>query len=76
MEMPQENSLAAILSKNVIIFSFANQRTREWNKSGGRGVQGKAGTTKRGEEVAKGCNMVNMVQTLCTHVCKWKNDTC
>jgi hypothetical protein len=25
--------------------------------------------------VGKGCRRVNMVQILCTHVCKWKNET-
>jgi hypothetical protein len=29
-------------------------------------------TSRRGEEVGKGCGRVNMVQILCTHVCKWK----
>jgi hypothetical protein len=29
-----------------------------------------------GEEVGKGCGRVNIVQILCTHVCKWKNETC
>jgi hypothetical protein len=28
------------------------------------------------EEIGRGCGRVNMVQILCTHVCKWKNDTC
>jgi hypothetical protein len=29
-----------------------------------------------GGGVGKGCRRVNMVQILCTHVCKWKNETC
>jgi hypothetical protein len=29
-----------------------------------------------GEDVGKGCRRVNMVQILCIHVCKWKNETC
>jgi hypothetical protein len=32
------------------------------------------GTSGRGEEVEKGHGGVNMVQILCTHACKWKND--
>jgi hypothetical protein len=24
----------------------------------------------------EGCRSVNMVQILCTHVCKWKNEIC
>jgi hypothetical protein len=30
----------------------------------------------KGEEVGKGCGRVNIVQILCTHVQKWKNDNC
>jgi uncharacterized Fe-S cluster-containing MiaB family protein len=30
----------------------------------------------KGEEVEKGCGMMNMVEILCTHVCKWKSGTC
>jgi hypothetical protein len=33
-------------------------------------------TSRRREDVEKGCRRVNMVQILCTHVCKWKNETC
>jgi hypothetical protein len=33
-------------------------------------------TSVRREEVGKGCRRVNMMQTLCMHVCKWKNDIC
>jgi hypothetical protein len=28
------------------------------------------------EEVGKVCRMVNMVQIVCIHVYKWKDDTC
>jgi hypothetical protein len=34
------------------------------------------GTSGRGEEVGEVCVRVNIVQILCTHVRKWKNDTC
>jgi hypothetical protein len=33
-------------------------------------------TSGRGEDVGKGCRRMNMVQILCTHVCKWKYDIC
>jgi hypothetical protein len=29
-----------------------------------------------GEDIRKGCRRVNVVEILCTHVCKWKNETC
>jgi hypothetical protein len=32
----------------------------------------------KGEDIRKVCRRVkvNMVEMLCTHVCKWKNETC
>jgi hypothetical protein len=36
----------------------------------------KVDTSGRGEEVGKGCERVNMVQILCIHIWKWKNETC
>jgi hypothetical protein len=27
------------------------------------------------EDVGKGCRRVNIMQILCTHICKWKNET-
>jgi hypothetical protein len=33
-------------------------------------------TSGKRKEVGKRCRIVNMVQILCIHVCKWKNDTC
>jgi hypothetical protein len=34
------------------------------------------GTSGMGEDVGRGCRKVNMVQILCIHICKWKNETC
>jgi hypothetical protein len=31
---------------------------------------------EEGEDVGKGCKKVNIVQILCTHVYKWKNECC
>jgi hypothetical protein len=31
------------------------------------------GTNGRGEDIRKRCRKVNMVEILCTHICKWKN---
>jgi hypothetical protein len=40
---------------------------------GGTGpMGGRGGTSGRGEEIGKGCRRVNMVEILCTHVCKQK----
>jgi hypothetical protein len=35
-------------------------------------LSGGIGVTGSGEEVGNMCGRVNMVQILCTHVCKWK----
>jgi hypothetical protein len=29
-----------------------------------------------GEDVRSGSRRVNIVQILCTHICKWRNETC
>jgi hypothetical protein len=34
------------------------------------------GTSGRGEDIRKGFRRVNMVEILCPHVWKWKNETC
>jgi hypothetical protein len=33
-------------------------------------LSGTVGTSGRKEEIGKGCRRLNMVQILCTHVCK------
>jgi hypothetical protein len=40
-----------------------------------RSCLGGAGTSGRREKVGKGYGSMNIVQILCKHVCKWKNDT-
>jgi hypothetical protein len=32
-------------------------------------------TSGRGEDIKKRCRMVNIMEILCTHVYKWKNET-
>jgi hypothetical protein len=31
---------------------------------------------REGEDIRKGCRRVNVMEILCTHVCKWRNETC
>jgi hypothetical protein len=38
-------------------------------------LSGGAVTSGREEKVDKECRRVNIVQVLCMHVCKWKNET-
>jgi hypothetical protein len=64
MEMSHGNSLYSYLKQTKVSFFL--------NKIGEQ--EGKIGPIW--EEVGKGCRRVNVVQILCTHVCKWKNDTC
>jgi hypothetical protein len=52
-------------------FSFTKSENRRMEQV----LPGGLGTSGRVEEVGKGCGRVNIVQILCTHVCKWKNDT-
>jgi hypothetical protein len=61
-EVPQGNSLCIYL-KQVKMSFFSLYKIRE--------QEGRTGSTSgRGEE------RVNIVQILCTHVYKWKNDIC
>jgi hypothetical protein len=64
----------AISSKQKchFIFSFIKSENRREEEQGlPRGV----GTSGRGKEVGKGYGRVNIVQILCIHVYKWKNET-
>jgi hypothetical protein len=65
----KETPHTVILNKQKchIFFSFREGRT---------GPVWGIGTSGRREEVRKGCGRMNMVQILCTHVCKWENETC
>jgi hypothetical protein len=49
-----------------------NRRAEQVLSVGG----GYFGTSGMGENVGKGFRRVNMLQILCIHVCKWKNETC
>jgi hypothetical protein len=72
--MSQENSLGAIINKQewlFFLFFMKSENTRAEQILLGGGV----GDSRSGEEVRKGCGRVNIVQILCTHVCKCKNDT-
>jgi hypothetical protein len=48
-----------------VIFFFYKIREQEGRTSSVLGV---------GTSVEEGCRRVNMLQILCTNVCKWKND--
>jgi hypothetical protein len=69
------SSPVLLVKQTKMSFSFIYKGREQEGKIGpGEGVQ-EVGTSGRGEEVGKGHGRVNMVQILCTHVCKWKN-TC
>jgi hypothetical protein len=72
MEVPQGNTLC-FLNKQKCHFIFFYTIGEQEGRTGP--VEG-VGTSGRGDEVGKGHGRVNMVQILCTHVCKWKNETC
>jgi hypothetical protein len=52
-------------------FSKSENKRVEQVLSGGSGL-----VPVGGEDVEEGCKRLNIVQVLCTHVCKWKNYTC
>jgi hypothetical protein len=73
MEMLQGNYLCCYLEQTkmsfFLFYKFGEQEGRTdpiWE----------FGNCGRREEVGKEHGRVNMVQILCMHVCKWKNDTC
>jgi hypothetical protein len=55
-----------------VIFFFHKNREQEDS----RVLSGGVVTSGREEDVGRGYRRVNMVQILCTHVCKLKNETC
>jgi hypothetical protein len=68
MEISQGNSLYSYLKqKKSSFFSFI-----KWEKRRAEQILswGEGGTNGRRENVGKWCKKVNIVQILCTHVCK------
>jgi hypothetical protein len=70
MEMSQGNQCIAILNKQTFFF------LQKWKIRGLNRTCLGISTSERWEDMGRGCGRVNMVQILCTHVCKWKNETC
>jgi hypothetical protein len=67
MELFQGNQCITILNKQECHYFLQKQRTGGNNRSClGSWYQWEE------EDVRKGSRRVNMVQILCTHVCKWK----
>jgi hypothetical protein len=65
----KETPCVVILNKNVLFFFIYKIREQE----GGTGLAwGQGWYQWKGEGEGKGWKRVNMVQILCTHVCKWK----
>jgi hypothetical protein len=73
MEMSQGNSLCSYLKQTKMTFYFFY---KIGNRRAEQVLPGVIGTSGKGEEVRKMYGRVNIVQILCTNVCKWKNDTC
>jgi hypothetical protein len=73
IEMSQGNSLFSYGKQTkTLLFSL----TKSENSSTGQVLPGVEDWCQCGGEVGKGCGWVNIVQILCTHECKWKNETC
>jgi hypothetical protein len=66
MEMSQQNTLYNYTNKNILFFKNRDQEGKTdpvWGL-----------VPVGGDRIKK--RLVNMVQILCTPVCKWKNETC
>jgi hypothetical protein len=74
MEMSHGNSRCSYLKQTNLSFFFLLQNQRTGSAQGRVGGSGIGNRSV--ENVGKGCRRVNMVQILCTHACKWKNDAC
>jgi hypothetical protein len=68
----KETPCVAILNKQKCLFFFFIYKIKEQESRTGSSLGVSASGSM--EEVRKGCRRVNMVQILCTHVYKWKND--
>jgi hypothetical protein len=67
----KETFCVTILNKQKMSFFFFYKIGEQED---GTGSAWEVDTSGR-EDGGKGCRRMNMVQILCTHVCKWKNDT-
>jgi hypothetical protein len=74
MEMSQGNSLCSYLKQTKMLFFSFFYKIRE--QQGVTGPAWRGCYQWEGDNVGKWWRMVNMVQILSTHVCKWKNETC
>jgi hypothetical protein len=73
VEVPQGNSLCSYLKQKCPCFSsFLIQIGEQEARTDPDYVVG----TRGGGGVWKCWKRVNMMQILCTHACKWKNDIC
>jgi hypothetical protein len=81
MELSQGNSLcsylylelAKMLCFSFSLFSSAKSEKRRQNRSCGVGWR-HVGTSGSRQMAGKGDKRVNIMQKMCTHVCKCKND--
>jgi hypothetical protein len=54
----------------IFIYKIREKRMEQVLPAGEGGC-----TSERGKEMGKGLGKVHIIKILCTHVCKWKNDT-
>jgi hypothetical protein len=62
------------VSKGNKCIAILNNKTVTFYKNGE--LVGRVGTSGKWEDVRRRYRRVNMVEKLCTHVCKQKNGTC
>jgi hypothetical protein len=77
MEMSQGNTLYSYLKLIKMSLFFPTKSENRRAEQVLLGWMGESGWYQwEGEYVGNGYKRVKMVQILCTHVCKWKNETC
>jgi hypothetical protein len=73
MEMSQEYYLYSYLKQTKMSFFFFHKIGEQEGEAGPVWV---VGTSGRDEDVGRGCRRMDIIQILCTHVCKWKIEGC
>jgi hypothetical protein len=69
----KETTCSHLKQTKVPFFAFYKNKEQEGRTH--RSCQ-RVGASGRGKEVGRGYRRVNMVPILCTHVCKWKKESC
>jgi hypothetical protein len=59
----------------MFFFKNGDRKVKQEKKNGDRKVLSGGWNQSGGKDIKKGRRRVKMAEILCTHVCKWKNET-